>query len=67
MTDRLDQLLNKLPPSSQEAVMDFARYLLQKEERREDLVWSLQSLQTASNDIEEEVEYSDTDLRERWT
>jgi hypothetical protein len=64
--DRLDQLLTKLPPSSREAVMDFARYLLQKEERREDLAWSMQSLEAAFGDVDDEVVYSDADLREQW-
>ena len=62
----LEELLRELPEELRKEVYDFADYLLQKRLWEEERAWNKFSLTQASRGFEEEVVYTEADLRERW-
>ena len=72
ITEKIQQSVQKLPPSFQKEVLDFIEYLLAKEERenlhRENQMWSERSLTLAMQGMEDEVraEFTDADLIEKF-
>lgn len=69
--ERIDRYVERLPKKYQEEILDFVRYLFNKEEgkasrREEELAWSRGSLTLAMRGMEDEdsPEYSDADLKE---
>ena len=56
-----------LPEPTQQEVLDFVDYLLQKS-RQEDVLWSKLSLRWALRGLEDEEwpEYDAQDLKEKW-
>jgi len=63
----LEELLRELPEELRNEVYDFADYLLQKRLREEERAWNKFSLTHALRGLEEEVVYTEADLREWWT
>ena len=63
----LEELLRELPEELRKEVYDFADYLLQKRLREEKRAWNKFPLTQALRGFEEEVVYTEADLRERWT
>jgi hypothetical protein len=59
--------IRSLPEPAQKEVLDFVEYLEQKS-RQDDHRWSLLSLQSAMQGLEDDdwPEYGVEDLRERW-
>jgi hypothetical protein len=62
----LERLIQDMPDDLRNQVYDFARYLLDKRIREEQLSWSLFSLREAGQQLEPESLYTKTDLKERW-
>ena len=62
----LEDLIKEMPDEMKAQVYDFARYLLEKHLRKEDLKWNEFSLREAVRGIEEELLYTEADLKERW-
>ena len=64
LDEKIQQYVQKLPPSYQEELLDFAEYLLMKAEQQEREDWASFSLASAMRDMEDEpVSYSLSDLR----
>ena len=64
LDEKIQQYVQKLPPSFQEELLDFAEYLLMKAEQQEREDWASFSLASAMRDMEDEpVSYSLSDLR----
>jgi hypothetical protein len=64
LDEKIQQYVQKLPPSLQEELLDFAEYLLMKAEQQEREDWASFSLASAMRDMEDEpVSYSLSDLR----
>lgn len=64
MNHRIKTLLEKLPASYQETVVDFLAFLLSKAEREQDAEWSNISLAYAMRDMEDgPSEYFVADLK----
>ncbi len=62
----LEKLIQEIPEDLRDQVYDFARYLLHRRIREEDISWSQFSLREAGQQLEPEISYSETDLKERW-
>ena len=64
LDEKIQQYVQKLPPSFQEELLDFAEYLLMKAEQQEREDWASFSLASAMRDMEDEpVSYSLSDLQ----
>jgi len=64
MDQRIQNYIEKLPPSYQQELIDFLAYLLAKAEREQDKEWSNMSLAYAMRDMEDEPsEYTLADLK----
>lgn len=64
MNQTIQNYIEKLPASYQEAVVDFLAFLLAKAEREQDAEWSNISLTYAMRDMEDEPsEYTVADLK----
>ena len=64
ISQEIQSILEKLPPSYKEEVVDFLAYLLAKAEREENREWSNVSLAYAMRDMEDEPsEYGVADLK----
>jgi hypothetical protein len=64
MDQRIQNYIEKLPPSYQQELIDFLAYLLAKAEREQDKEWANMSLAYAMRDMEDEPsEYTLADLR----
>ena len=64
MNQKIQNYIEKLPPSYQEEVIDFLAYLLAKAEREENREWSDMSVTYAMRDMEDEPsDYSVADLK----
>ncbi|RJP19499.1 MAG: hypothetical protein C4527_26690 [Candidatus Omnitrophota bacterium] len=70
--EKIHQKVNQLPIFFQEQVLDFVEVLVNKTElekgRQEELEWSKISISSLFNEIEndEEQEYDESDLIEKW-
>jgi len=67
VVDLIQKKVRLLPEPTQQEVLDFADYLLQKA-RREDVLWSKVSLRWALRGLEDEEwpEYDAQALKEKW-
>jgi len=64
MNQKIQDYIEKLPPSYQEQVIDFLSYLLAKAEREENCAWSKMSVTYAMRDMEDDPsDYSVADLK----
>ncbi len=64
MNQKIQNYIEKLPPSYQEEVVDFLAYLLAKADRQEQKEWSKMSLASAMRGMEDEPsEYTLDDLK----
>jgi hypothetical protein len=63
----IQEKVKLLPEPTQQQVLDFVDYLLQRS-RHEDLLWSKLSLRWALRDLEDEEwpKYDGQDLKEKW-
>lgn len=63
----IQEKVKLLPEPTQQQVLDFVDYLLQRS-RQEDLLWSKLSLRWALRDLEDEEwpRYDAQDLKEKW-
>lgn len=71
MNQKIQDYIEKLPPSFQEEVLDFLEYLLVKAEResarREENEWSRMSLESAMRGMEDEPDlYTIADLKVKY-
>lgn len=71
MNQKIQDYIEKLPPSFQEEVLDFLEYLLIKAEResarREEKEWSRLSLESAMRGMEDEPDlYTISDLKVKY-
>lgn len=71
MNQKIQDYIEKLPPSFQEEVLDFLEYLLVKAEResarREENEWSRMSLESAIRGMEDEPDlYTIADLEVKY-
>ena len=62
----LDDLIKEMPEEMKAQVYDFVNYLIKKRLREEDLKWNEFSLREAVRGIEEELLYTEADLKEHW-
>jgi len=67
LSEKIQEYIQKLPPSFQEEVIDYLEFLLAKAER-EDKEWSRLSLASAMRDMEDEPElYTLADLKVKYS
>lgn len=71
VTEQITDRLQKLPPPLQREVLDFIEFLAQKVVQREvvsdDLEWTKFSLAQAMTGLDdEESEYTEADVKEKW-
>ncbi len=71
VTEQIYDRLQKLPPMLQREVLNFIEFLTQKvaqgEVASEDFEWTRFSLAQAMKGLEdEETEYTEADLKEKW-
>ncbi len=67
LSDRIQEYIQKLPPSFQEEVLDYLEFLLAKA-AREDKEWSRLSLASAMRGMEDEPElYTIADLKVKYS
>jgi len=69
--DKITTSTKKLPESFQQEVLVFVEFLTNKnsiqEERQNELLWSKFSLSEAMRGLEnEDLQYDESDLKERW-
>lgn len=69
VAEKINQRVRQLPERAQAEVLNFVEYLLAKAEREQDRrAWSEASLALALRGMEEEEpEYTDDDLQERFS
>jgi hypothetical protein len=67
IAELVQEKVRLLPEPTQQEVLDFVDYLLQRS-RQEDVLWSKLSLRWALRGLEDEEwpEYDAQDLREKW-
>jgi hypothetical protein len=64
LDEKIQQYVQKLPPSFQEELLNFVEYLVMKAEQQEKEEWGSLSLSSAMRDMEDEpASYSLSDLR----
>lgn len=61
----LEELVKRVPEEIRVQVYDFVSYLLEKHFREEDREWSEFSLKEAIRGFEEDLLYTEADLKER--
>jgi len=67
LSEKIQEYIQKLPPSFQEELFDYLEFLLAKAER-EDKEWSRLSLASAMRGMEDEPEiYTVTDLKVKYS
>jgi len=67
LSEKIQEYIQKLPPSFQEEVLDYLEFLLAKAER-EDRQWSRLSLASAMRGMEDEPEiYTIADLKVKYS
>ena len=67
LSEKIQEYIQKLPPSFQEELLDYLEFLLAKAER-EDKEWSRLSLASAMRGMEDEPEiYTVTDLKVKYS
>ena len=67
LSEKIQEYIQKLPPSFQEELFDYLEFLLDKAER-EDKEWSRLSLASAMRGMEDEPEiYTVTDLKVKYS
>ena len=67
LSEKIQEYIQKLPPSFQEELFDYLEFLLAKAER-EDREWSRLSLASAMRGMEDEPElYTLADLKDKYS
>ena len=67
LREKIQEYIQKLPPSFQEELLDYLEFLLAKAER-EDKEWSRHSLASAMRGMEDELElYTLADLKVKYS